>query len=130
MPANLSDGEKPRVLVVDDNRACAAICAVVLTEAGCEIDVARDGFEAIVSLQARPYVAVVLDYRLPGMNGPEVLRWMNRNLSDRPPVIVASSDGAEMVAREFNGLGVSAFLTKPVCPSSLNEAVAACRSAA
>ncbi len=122
-PMIATDGR--HALVVDDNPRHAVLNTTVLEASGWTADVARDGFEAIVRLRQRAYDLLVLDYRLPGMDGVEVLTWAHRNLAIVPDVIVISSECRDMLVARFGGLGVRAILTKPPTPAELCQALAA-----
>jgi CheY-like chemotaxis protein len=112
-------------LVVDDNLRHAAINATVLEASGWTVDVALDGFEAIVRFRAREYDLLVLDYRLPGMDGVDVLNWAHRNLPVVPDVIVVSSECPNLLQTRFARLGVRAILSKPATAADLVRALAA-----
>lgn len=101
-------------LVVDDNPSAGAISGALLEASGWTVEHARDGFEAIVKFRVRNYGAVVLDYRLPGMDGVAVLSWMQRHLDVCPDVVVVSSDPLALLREKFRGLEVKAILQKPV----------------
>ena len=80
-----------------------------------------DGDLAIAELQRRAAgrsclpALVVLDRRMPGSSGLEVVRWMRRNpcMADVPVVILSADDEADDV-REAYALGVRSYLVKPV----------------
>jgi len=112
-------------LVVDDNPSAGAISGALLEAAGWTVEHARDGFEAILKFRSRNYDAVVLDYRLPGMDGAAVLAWMRRNLEVCPEVIVVSSDSMALLREKFSGLGVKGFLQKPVSAADFCEVLRA-----
>jgi CheY-like chemotaxis protein len=112
-------------LIVDDNPSASAINGAMLEAAGWTVDHARDGFEAIVKFRSRNYNAVVLDYRLPGMDGVAVLAWMRRHLASCPEVVVVSSDCLTLLEEKFGGLGVKAILQKPVSPVDLCQVLQA-----
>lgn len=112
-------------LVVDDNFRHAMLSVAVLEAAGWKVDVAKDGFEAIVRFGAESYDLLVLDFRLPGMDGVDVLRWVVRHVTPVPHVIVLSSECPDMLKDRFAGLGVAAFLTKPAAAADLCRALAA-----
>jgi two-component system, sensor histidine kinase and response regulator len=114
---------RPCALIVDDSRSSAALAGMVLQSAGWDFEIARDGFEAILSLQQRPYSAVLLDYRLPGMDGVEVMSWIRRTLCSPPDVIVLSSEARSCLEQRFGPLGVKAILSKPVAASDLCRAI-------
>jgi CheY-like chemotaxis protein len=112
-----------RALIVDDNRGSAAVSATLLDASGWEFDLARDGFEAITRLRDGAYSTVLLDYRLPGMDGVEVMEWIRRNLQPQPRVIVLSADPMATLDNRFGGLGVSSILNKPVTAKDLSKAM-------
>lgn len=115
---------RPCALIVDDNRAAATVAAMMLQAAGWEFEFAEDGHQAVHSLRQRTYAMVVLDYRLPGMDGVEVMTWIKANLATPPDVIVMSSEAAPTLERRFGGLGVKAILSKPVAASDFCRAIA------
>ncbi|HEV7691508.1 MAG TPA: response regulator [Hyphomonadaceae bacterium] len=112
-----------RALIVDDNRGSAAVSATLLEASGWEFDLARDGFEAVTRLREGCYSTVLLDYRLPGMDGVEVMEWIRRNLKPAPRVIVLSADPMATLDNRFGGLGVSSILNKPVTAKDLCRAM-------
>jgi two-component system response regulator HydG len=63
-----------RILVVDDDEGTRAYIAKVLSLKGWKVDAAGDGETGLALVQERAYDAVVLDYRMPRMNGAEVCR--------------------------------------------------------
>jgi CheY-like chemotaxis protein len=112
-----------RALIVDDNRASAAVSAAMLEGVGWDADLARDGFEAINRLREHDYATVLLDYRMPGMDGVEVMEWIRRNLEPQPRVIILSADPMATLDNRFAGLGVSSILNKPVTAKDLCRAM-------
>jgi CheY-like chemotaxis protein len=112
-------------LVVEDNARCAEIISAMLEADGWSVDHARDGFEAISRFRAQTYAAVVLDYRMPGMDGRDVLTWVRRNIVKSPEVVVVSSECHNFLTRQFAGMGVRAILSKPPAPAELIRALAA-----
>lgn len=118
MPTSTPSGAR-FALVVDDNPAASAISGALLEASGWTVEYARDGFEAFVRFRSRNYSAVVLDYRLPGMDGVEILSWMRKHLKLLPEVVVISSDPIKVLQERFRDLGVKAILTKPVSANDL-----------
>src|SRR5205807_10562731 len=68
----MSSIEKPYILLVDDNEAASALMTALL-QREFVIRTATDGFEAIDELQTRQYAAILLDLRMPRMDGFGVL---------------------------------------------------------
>src|SRR5437879_3420267 len=93
------------VLIVDDVPAVAQQYAYDLKRlGGHEALAARSGEEALEILSREPVDCVILDLEMPGMDGFEVLRAMERR-AIRVPVIVESGAGKELVARDLHRLG-------------------------
>ncbi|WP_186453778.1 response regulator [Denitratisoma sp. DHT3] len=120
-----------RVLVVDDNAAAREILATMVKSFGLEADVAGDGGQALHMLAAaerqdRPYDVVLMDWKMPMMDGVETVRRLQADASLRTPaVIMVTAYGREEAidAAEANSVVLKSVLTKPVTPSTLLEAV-------
>jgi CheY-like chemotaxis protein len=102
------------VLVIDDDEDVREIVAVALEAFGIRTRTARDGVDGLQQLKegVRPSV-VLLDLRMPSMNGEAFLRTLRESLGIRDvPVVVMSGDGdARRVAARLDTQG---FLAKPV----------------
>lgn len=103
-----------KVLIVDDDRAIAQLTAIWLRAAGYEVMVAYDGRSALAAAAARRPDLVLLDIRMPDIDGFEV----NRQLRADPglggiPVIFLSAHVQEAARKEALAVGASAFLAKP-----------------
>ncbi len=102
-----------KVLVVDDSALIRRVLSEILTDAGFEVAIARDGVEALAMLQVFEPDVVTLDVQMPRMGGLECL---DRIMIERPrPVIMVSSltrEGAEETLSALE-LGAVDFLPKP-----------------
>ena len=105
------------ILVVDDEPRIAAIAADYLRHAGYAVTVAGDGAQALEMVRARKPDLIVLDLRLPGMNGIEVARAIRSGSS--LPIIMLTARAEE--ADRLLGLetGADDYLTKPFSPREL-----------
>ncbi|MEO8334143.1 MAG: sigma-54 dependent transcriptional regulator [bacterium] len=112
-----------RILVVDDDRAFRVTTAALLRGDGHGVDEAADGQAAVAALAAGRYDLVVLDVRMPGIDGfglVEALRlWGNRI-----PVLMISGFGTVDGAVRAMHLGADDFLMKPAEPEVLSARVA------
>lgn len=104
-----------RVLVVDDEAGLRHTLTRILKLAGCEVNCAEDGFEALRLLGANRYDLVYLDIRLPGMDGLQTLRDI-RATSPQLPVILLTAYGSLSTALEALRLGATDYLLKPLDP--------------
>jgi signal transduction histidine kinase/ActR/RegA family two-component response regulator len=110
--APLGTSELPSVLLVDDDRASLDLMTAYLAGSSVRVLRAHDGVEALVEAGRSLPAAVVLDIRLPRLDGWEVLTRLKADEATRDiPVVVAS-----IVDERARGLslGASAYLLKPV----------------
>jgi PAS domain S-box-containing protein len=115
-----------RVLVVDDNEASREILVEMLRYFHLDVNVAANGETAIDLLEREPpFDLVLMDWRMPGMNGDEVTRRIHTNpeISHQPKVVMVTSYGREDVIKLAEQAGVEGFLVKPVSPSTLLDTV-------
>jgi two-component system, sensor histidine kinase and response regulator len=119
-----------RILVADDSRISRTLMNSVLTGAGADVDVVSDGALALAHLDSRPYHLVILDMRMPGVDGYEVLRRIAEDPKSPPVLAVTAMASAEDRAKIL-GLGAQHMLVKPVAiPELVSVASALLRSAA
>ena len=111
------------LLIVDDGESDVLIMRLALKKAGisCAVEVARDGRDAVNFLSAiakekgRAWPQLVLlDLRMPGMDGFEFLKWWTEhNLRKELPIVVMSSSPLESDIEKAMGLGAAAYISKP-----------------
>lgn len=98
-----------RILVVDDEPPIREFLVLILTDLGYEVCAAINGRDAIrLATEQRPDL-VISDVMMPLMSGPELCRWLKRELRPPPPVILTSSIDGHLAA----GAGADAFVPKP-----------------
>lgn len=115
------DGPSQKVLVVDDDEAVLDAIAGLLTSWGYEVVPAKDGAEALPLLLAEdgPCMAV-LDWMMPGMNGPEICRLIRATRTARYIyTILVTARGQRQDLIEGLGAGADDYLTKPLDPLEL-----------
>ena len=111
-----------RVLVADDNDGIRDTTAAILRAVGYTVTEAQDGEAALEELAQNPFHVVVLDERMPKLNGTEVVR----TLSPEPPppvIMMASAYDFDSDLRQRLGTRVFRYLKKPVRPKDLIDAV-------
>ena len=112
------------VLVVDDNVALAENVGEILESAGYVVEIAASAEEALLSAFSGRVAFIVTDYRLPGLNGAElIVRVRMRGQEVRAVIISASSDEGTMTAAY--GAGIVDFIPKPIDFSRLTRVLAA-----
>ncbi len=115
-----------RVLVVEDSATQAEWLAKVLAREGYEVQIARDGKEAIRRVRTDPPDLILLDMVLPGLNGLEVLRILKARAEGHFVPIILVSSKADLDSR-VTGLRVGAddFLAKPFAEAEIAARAAA-----
>ncbi len=86
----MANGDKKRLLVVDDEKPIRQLLARIGLRAGFEVDTANDGVQALEMLQARPYAIAIIDLMMPRLSGYELLQKIS-TLDPRPVVLVATA---------------------------------------
>lgn len=105
------DSLKPRVLVVEDDRSVNEIVSKVLEAEGYEVRSAFNGLEGMQTFYMEAPDLVILDLRMPEMNGWEVLERL-RTISDCPVIVLTGFGATEDVIRGLE-LGADDYLVKP-----------------
>ena len=129
-PVMARSGPGLRVLVVDDNDSARQILAEQLTSLGLRADVAGSGSQGLAALHhadaADPYALVLMDWRMPGIDGVEATRRITHDdkLIHRPTVVMVTAFGADEARVAGSNAGARAFLDKPVSQSRLWDTVA------
>ena len=116
------DAPERSVLVVDDEPNLVLATKLALADAGWSVATAATGEEALEHLEQHRVDVMVLDLRLPGLDGLEVLRVV-RDEHPEVRVLVMSAYGTVEAAVEALVLGASDFLRKPFSPGELVESV-------
>ena len=106
-------GEKPRVLVVDDEDSHRLMLRAVLAEEGYAVAEAADGTEAMHAVEREAFDVILLDLRMRAMDGIEVLTEI-RKISPLVPVLIITAYATVQTAVDALKAGAYDYLTKPV----------------
>ncbi len=121
-----------RVLVVDDNQTAREILIEMCGSFGLVVESAADGEQAVARVLEEdraltPFDLVLMDWRMPRLDGVEAARRMRAELGDAaPPVVMVTAFGREeaMESAQERGIALRTVLTKPVTASTLLESIA------
>ena len=120
-------GEMRKVLVVDDEEIVRLSLMRTLAGQNCNVEVANGGEEALEKMQNGPADVVLMDLRMPGMEGLAALKTIKEKWPGTEVVIITGYPSV-YTAREAVSLGAFDYLAKPVDPDKLlavaNEAMA------
>ncbi|MEW8071037.1 MAG: response regulator [Candidatus Thiodiazotropha sp.] len=113
-------------LIVDDNDSACHIQQEILESLGFTTKTCASGGAALIELlkaqaQGKPFGLVLLDWKMPGMNGVEVLEAIHQEkaLSHRPKVIMLTAYGTEELLSQCQSVQPDRILAKPLSPSTL-----------
>src|ERR1700730_6826592 len=114
-----------KVLIVDDEAHIREMMRLTLEAAGYEVGEAADGEEGLARFgDGSAYDVVLLDQKMPGMDGLETLRRVLARTPDARVVMVTAFASVELAVDAMR-LGATDFLRKPMTPEALRAAVAA-----
>lgn len=109
-----------RVLLVEDDPVARKINKLMLEVIGCRVEAEHSGEDALSNLKNNAYDLLMLDIRLPGINGFEVARKIRSQPETKNIPIVALSALTD-IAEECALVGINIYLTKPVVFDELRQ---------
>lgn len=115
-----------RVLLAEDNPINALLARTLLTRSGAVVDVVHDGEEAVAAASAAPYDLVLLDIRMPRLDGVTAAQRIRAQggPTAAAPVIALTADASEEDRARALGAGMDDFITKPIDPRRLVDVAA------
>lgn len=113
--------EKTKVLIVDDEEIVCRSYVRSLAGARCNVQVAWNGEEALYALEQQRFDLVLLDLRMPGMDGMAVLKTIKQTWPETQVVIITGYPNID-TAKEAVRLGAYGYLAKPVGPDEVINA--------
>ena len=128
--APYSPGRLPdlRILVVDDDDVMCEHMMQTLGEIGVRVESANNGEGALALLEevrrkGGAFDAVLLDWKMPGMDGPQTARRIRQAYGEQLPILIVSAYDVADIEGEALASGVNGFITKPLFVSTLCEAL-------
>jgi DNA-binding response OmpR family regulator len=115
--------EKKNILVVDDEKNIRFTVTHALTSDEFDIDEASSGVEGLKKSQERSYDLLLVDLRMPGMTGIEMLREIRRRKAESPPAVVITAYGIPQQLLEAASLGAIDYVRKPFSIQTLRAIV-------
>lgn len=123
-PVDLASGS---ALVIEDNEFNRLLLGDILTAWGQQVVLADNGRQGLQLLKQRPFDLVLLDIRMPDMDGMEVARRIRRREREgrraRVPIIAITADVDAATFEACLEIGIDAVLPKPVIPEQLARAI-------
>jgi len=113
-----------KVMVIDDSNTIRRSAEIFLNQAGCEVILAQDGFDALAKITDHDPDVVFVDIMMPRLDGYQTCSLIKRNAKYRttPVIMLSSKDGLFDRARG-RMVGSDEYLTKPFTKDTLLTAV-------
>jgi twitching motility two-component system response regulator PilG len=113
-----------KVMIIDDSNTIRRSAEIFLNQAGCEVILAQDGFDALAKITDRQPDVIFVDVMMPRLDGYQTCSLIKRNASYRatPVIMLSSKDGLFDRARG-RMVGSDEYLTKPFTKDTLLKAV-------
>lgn len=114
-----------KVMVIDDSNTIRRSAEIFLTQAGCDVLLAEDGFDALAKIADHRPAVIFVDIMMPRLDGYQTCALIKKNphLASTPVIMLSSKDGLFDRARGRMA-GSDEYLTKPFTKDSLLKAVA------
>ena len=120
--AERDESAPPRILVVDDHPANREVARLMLTAVGCEVVEACDGDEAIDMAATQPFDLILMDVRMPRVDGLAATRAI-RATGSGVPILAVTADAMPEDAARCLAAGMDAHLAKPISHHALYTAM-------
>lgn len=113
---------RKKILVVDDAGPVVILCVNVLQALGYAVKGANRGATAVELLDKEPFDLLIADYKMPGMNGFQVLEHARARYPDLMSILV-TGHGTPEIMNEATTMGFDAILLKPFTSNELRGTV-------
>jgi DNA-binding NtrC family response regulator len=113
--------DKASILIVDDEEIVRRAHLRSLADSGCYTEAAEDGHKAIRVMEQHPFDVVLLDLRMPDLDGMDVLKTIKQRWPECEVVVITGYPTLE-TAKEAVRLGAQNYLAKPVGPDDVIRA--------
>ncbi len=114
----MTDRERPRILVVDDDLSVCKSCEKILVRDGCDVKVVLSGKNALLLLEEEPFDLVFTDLKMAQMGGMELLQSLRERFPEIVPVVITGYATIASVVETMK-LGAFDYLPKPFTPDEM-----------
>jgi PAS domain S-box-containing protein len=122
---NVFSDYHPNILLVDDNAVNRKVANEILKKAGCVVDLAESGYQAIDKVEAkagsadRMYDIIFMDIQMPDMDGVETTTELKRRFTDLPPIVAMTAYSMKEDRDRFISQGMDDYIAKPIRAQTL-----------
>jgi DNA-binding response OmpR family regulator len=112
------------VLIIDDDKSVLRTFSKILQKAGYVIDTAETGKDAMEKVSKRSFDVVLVDFRLPDMDGTDLLEKIRNKVINAVKLMITGLPSVDLGTKALD-IGVDAYIAKPVKPNELLELIRA-----
>jgi PAS domain S-box-containing protein len=102
------------ILVVEDIPLNQLLMKTLLSDFGCEYDLAENGKIAIEKMKEKQFDIVLMDLQMPVMNGFEATEYIRKQLSSKTPIIALTADVTTVDLEKCRAVGMNDYISKPI----------------
>lgn len=128
--ADLDLQSSPHILIVDDNATNRVVAQALCEMFGCSSETAEDGVEALDAVKDRPFDLILMDIKMPRMDGVQATQAIRALSGPRGmiPIIALTANADPDDAKGYIAIGMAAVVEKPIKPERLRMAMNAALS--
>ncbi|CAN5417675.1 hypothetical protein BH09SUM1_BH09SUM1_12570 [soil metagenome] len=122
-PKTSADGSRPRVLLAEDNAVNQVVAARMLEKLGCDVEIVKDGFEAVSRARSGAYQIIFMDCQMPGMDGYEATQAIRAEQSPgaRTPIVAVTANALQGEREKCLAAGMDDYVCKPIAEIDLRR---------
>jgi signal transduction histidine kinase/DNA-binding response OmpR family regulator len=110
-----------KILYAEDKEVNQKTISIILHKAGCTVDIAPNGKEALDMVEKADYDIILMDIQMPVMDGITATRELKKRYKNPPPIIGVSANALRADAQHYISKGLDDYIAKPVLPAVLYE---------
>jgi CheY-like chemotaxis protein len=112
---------RTHLLIVDDNATNRIVAAALCEMFGCTSETAEDGLEAVEAVQSRPFDLILMDIKMPRMDGLEATRTIRalNGPGAATPIVALTANADAAAAASYLAVGMQGVVDKPIKPAQL-----------
>ncbi|NBW07453.1 MAG: response regulator [Caulobacteraceae bacterium] len=128
--AELELQTNPHILIVDDNATNRVVAQALCEMFGCTSETAEDGVEALEAVQSRPFDLILMDIKMPRMDGVQATQAIRAltGPESQIPIVALTANADPDDAKAYLAIGMAAVVEKPIKPERLRMAMNAALS--
>jgi CheY-like chemotaxis protein len=114
---------QPKALLVEDNPTNQFVARRFIEKAGCTVDVAANGAEALEMIAATDYDIVFMDCQMPVMDGYEATKRIRQSRLAQVPIVAMTAHAMKGDRERCLAVGMTEYLSKPLKPEAVAETI-------